>query len=87
MKLRKRHLEIGLLIIIVFTILAFQSPIPQNIKKNYPPSLETKYWFELENDLVFSEEFHLPGYSQAEYGKLEYPSIVIDSQKKCLSCL
>jgi len=81
MKLRKSYFEIGLLIIILFAILSFQFATPHHIKKNYPPGRETQYWFELENDLTFSEEFHLPGYSQAEYGKLEYPSIATDSKR------
>jgi len=53
----------------------------QGISKKYPPGAEGKYWFELNNDLIFSEEFHLPGYEDSEYGKLEYPAIAIDKEQ------
>lgn len=48
--------------------------------KRYPPGGDDPYWFELENDLLFSEEIPLPGYSDAELGKLEYPAIAADGR-------
>ncbi len=50
-------------------------------QKQYPPSQNDKYWFQQQGDLYFSEELTLPGYSDEELGRLEYPSIAVDSRR------
>jgi len=58
------------------------SPIfPQPPAKTYYPSHDDDYWFELQNDLQFTEEFTLPGYTADQLGKLEYPTLAIDKQE------
>ena len=51
----------------------------QSFNKSYPPDQAEKYWFELDNDLRFSEEFSIPGYYQEELNRIEYPSISVDN--------
>lgn len=67
----------------VFLLFVFNSAFltPAKLQKRYLPHPDQPYWFELESDLWFSEEFMLPGYSEPTYGKLEYPALAIDSEK------
>ncbi len=50
---------------------------PGELQKRYPPAADP-YWFELNNDLLFSEEIHIEPYNEAQLGKLEYPALAID---------
>ena len=50
-------------------------------QKGYPPSPDDRYWFQLQNDLYFSEEIALPGYDDGESGRLEYPALAVDSRQ------
>lgn len=81
LKIKKKTFEFCLLGIIVFLIAAANQPPAENIQKRYTSNPETSYWFETKNDLLFSEELNLPGYHDKEFGKLEYPSLAIDSKK------
>ncbi len=81
-KLRKTYLAFLVGVTIVSMNLSSGFSQPENIRKRYPPSQESKYWFELDNDLYFSEEIHLPHYSEKEFGKIEYPALAVDSKNK-----
>lgn len=78
---KKTYFDILVFVLILVVLFISNFLSPQNIQKRYPSSPDKKYWFELENDLWFSEEYPLPGYAQNEYGKLEYPALTVDSQK------
>ncbi len=78
---KKIYLE-GFLLLIAILLMAAAYRFPaKNIEKRYLPNSETPYWFETKSDLLFSEEIHLPDYNEKELGKLEYPSLAIDSHK------
>jgi hypothetical protein len=78
---RKKFVDLLVLVLLVFVAVGSRPVAPNKLEKKYPPSQDEKYWFELKNDLIFSEEINLPGYSGKEFGKLEYPTIAIDSKK------
>ncbi|NIR50065.1 hypothetical protein GWO43_16295 [candidate division KSB1 bacterium] len=81
LKPRRSQLELTALLSVVILIIGFRFSPAEKVEKRYPASHGEKYWFDLRQDLIFSEEFPLPGYEASDYGRVEYPAIAVDSKK------
>jgi len=68
-----------MLVLLIITVLKPESLSGHEGHHNHSHS--NKHMVEFKDDLYFTGKFHLPGYTDEELGKIEYPSIAIDGNR------